>query len=334
MATLGNTYLTLADVYKRTNPNNEVSAIIELLSEVNPILDDAMAVECNNGTKHLTTVRTGLPSPVWRKLYEGVQPGKSTTKQVEDTTGMLESWSEVDAKLVELNNNKAALRLSEAKAFIEAMSQEMATGIFYHNTKTHPEKFLGLSPRFNSLSAGNGGQIIDAGGASALTSIWFVVWGDTTCHLLYPKGSKAGIQREDKGKVTNTTNGLYDVYREKFSWDIGLSVRDWRYVSRVANIDSSALTKDASGTSANLIDHMIDAYYKLFQRRVIGGRAAIYCNTKVKNFLHHQASNANANVNLSLREVDGKEVLSFQEIPIREVDAIANDEETLGYQAQ
>ncbi len=328
MATVGNTYLTIGDLYKRKDPDDQIAAIIELLSETNPILEDAVALECNDGTKHLTTVRTGLPTATWRMLYQGVQPSKSTTKQVVDTTGMLESWSEVDADLVEKSGNPGAFRLSEATAFLEGMNQEMATAIFYHNSATDPEKPMGLAPRFDSLSAETGAQIVNAEGAGAdNTSIWFVAWSDRTCHLLYPKGSKAGLQRDDKGKETKTNadGSLYDVYREKFKWDLGFSVRDWRYVVRIANIDVSNM----QAGSLDLYKFMRQAYYKLHQRKITGGRMAIYCNTDVKEALDAAGTNAGASdnfVRLKPMEIGGKEVDTYRGIPVRECDAIHNVE--------
>jgi hypothetical protein len=327
MPTIGNTFLTLADLYKRQDADKQIATIIELLAQVNPILEDGIVQECNDGTKHLTTVRTGIPLPTWRKLYQAVKPTKSTTKQVHDTTGMLEAWSEVDAKLVDLSGNPGAFRLSEAQAFLEGMAQEMATGLFYHDTADDPSKFMGLAPRFNSLGAENGGQIVDAAGTgSDNTSIWFTVWGERTFHLLYPKGSKAGLQREDKGKQTKeTSDGVFDVYREKFTWDIGASVRDWRYIVRIANIDVSDLTADGA-TGAKLIDLMITAYYKLHQRKIMGGKPAIYCNTKIKEFLHKQTLRSNSNTALRVKEVQGEEILTFLTMPIRECDALVNTE--------
>lgn len=329
MATVGTTYLTLADMYKRQNAKGEIPVIIELLAETNPILEDMITLEANEGSTHLTTMRTGLPNATFRKLYQGVQPSKSTTQQVRDTTGMAEAWSEIDAKLVELaGSNDGQLRLTEATAFLEALNQAMAQRIFYGNTVTDPEEFLGLAPRFSSLTAENGKQIVDAGGEGAdNTSIWFVVWGDRTVHGLYPKGSKAGIRREDKGKQTRTddSGGLYDVYREKFGWDLGLSVRDWRYVVRIANID----VEDLRTGDVKLYDFMRRAYYQLQQRRVSGGRAAIYANRDVLETLDALATNAGTNdsfIRLKPMEVEGKEVLTYRGIPIRETDALLNTE--------
>ncbi len=326
MSTIGNTYPSLIDFFKNHEGDKVTATIIEMLTEINPILAEMIVRECNQGATHLTTVRTGLPTATWRELYQGVQPSKSTNKQVTDATGMLEAWSEVDAKLVELAGDGAGqFRLNEAQAFLQAMSNELSETIFYGSAAN---EFMGLAPRFNSLSAENGGQIIDAGGTGDdNTSIWFVVWGENTCHGLYPKGSSAGLRREDKGKTTkeNSDGSMYDVYREKFNWDMGLSLRDWRYVSRIANIDVSNI---AAG-SVDLYKFMRKAFYALYQRKVAGGNAAIYCNSDVMEALDALATNNGTTDNLiRLRpmEIQGEEVLTYRGIPIRECDAILNTE--------
>ena len=330
MATLGATYLTLVDLFKQQEGDGKVTAqIIEMLAQTNQILDDMVVMPCNNGTKHLTTSRTGLPAGTWRRLYQGVQPTKSEVRQVTDTTGMLESWSEVDSKLVSLSANPGQFRMNESAAFIEGMSNDMASTLFYGNTDTDPEQFMGLAPRFNSLSAENSSQVIDAGGSGIdNTSIWFVVWSERTCHGLYPASETAGLGREDKGKVTKTNSdgSLLDVHREKFTWDLGLSVRDWRYVARICNIDVSL----ALAGSVTLFDFMRSAYYKLQQRRVTGGRIAIYCNTdmlEVLDMLSNNSGAADSFIRLkSGTDIQGKEVEMYRGIPIRECDAILNTE--------
>lgn len=136
-----------------------------------------------------------------RLLNYGVQPSKSTTVQVTDSVGMLETYAEVDKSLADLNGNTAEFRLSEDRAFIEAMNQQMAQTLFYGDSSVNPQQFMGLSSRYSSLSAGNAQNIIDAGGTGTdNTSIWLVVWGENTVHGIFPKGQKAGIQMEDKGQ--------------------------------------------------------------------------------------------------------------------------------------
>lgn len=328
MAVIGNTMVDLIDKYKLEDGNGDIVKVIELLSEENPILEDAFAIECNKGSTHMHTVRSGLPSVAWGKLYKGIPNSKSSTVQVEDTTGFVEGLSSVDERLLKLGN-EAAIRLSEATSYLEAMSQEVATKLFYGNSVEDAEEFMGLAPRFNDKSASNGKQIIDAGGTgSDNTSMWMITWGDNQCSLLYPKGTKAGITREDMGRqrVTDAAGNAYYVKEEKFEWHVGLAVRDHRYVSRIANIDVSNM---AGGTVA-LYDFLRKAYYKLQNRRKPGSKFAIYCNTDVLEALDALATNAGATdsfIRLKPMEIEGKEVLTYRGIPIRESDALLNTEE-------
>ena len=320
---VGTQALTLADWAKRTDPGGRIDKVVDILNETNEILDDMLWVEGNLPTGHRTTVRTGLPSAAWRILYKGVQPSKSTTTQVDDACGMLEAYAEVDKKLADLNGNRAEFRMSEDRAFIEAMNQEMASTLFYGNPVANPERFLGLAPRYNDLSADNGENILTGGGSgSDNTSVWLVAWSQNTCHGIFPKGSKAGLQHEDLGQVTlhDDEGGLFEGYRTHYQWDCGLSLRDWRYAVRVANIDVSDLSGE---TPADLIDLMSEAIERI--PNVQTGKAAFYMNRKVRSALRQQIRDK-SNVNLTLDDVAGRKVLSFDGIPVRRCDALLSTE--------
>lgn len=331
MATIGNTFYDLIDRFKRTDDHQQIATVMELLAESNAILDDAMAVECNKGASHLTTIRTGLPAVTWGQLYQGIPQSKSTTTQVEDATGMLEGLSTIDKRLLDLSTNEAQERLSEATAFLEALSQEMASQVIYGNVATDPEKFTGFAPRFNDLSATNAGQIVDGGGTgSDNTSVWFVTWSDRGSHLLYPKGTTAGVKREDKGeqRVTDGNGNPYFVKEEMFTWHAGLTVRDWRTVSRIANIDVS----DLQAGSVDIYALMRKAFWKWKKHRTRseGVKMAIYCNADVLEALDADSTpttgTSSSFVRLKPTEVDGREVMGYRGIPVRQVDAILNTE--------
>lgn len=329
MATLATTHPTLLDVTKRLDPNGAIDMIAEILNETNEILDDMVWIEGNLPTGHLTTIRTGLPAPTWRKLYGGVQPTKSTTVQVTDTCGMLEDYAEVDKALADLNGNTASFRLSEDRSHIEGISQELASTLLYGNETTEPEAFTGLAPRFNDQSAENGENILTSAATpdgSDNTSIWLIVWGPNTVHGIYPKGSKAGLQMTDKGQVTieniDGNNGRMEAYRTHYRWDCGLTVRDWRYVVRI-NIDQEDLTADAS-TGPDLIDLMTQALE--LPPSLSAGRPAFYMNRRVRSFLRRQIVNKVSGSTLTADTVAGKRVYMFDEVPVRRVDAITNTE--------
>lgn len=329
--TLSAIHPTLLDVTKRLDPDGKIDTIAELLAQTNEILDDMVWIEGNLPTGHKSTVRTGLPTPTWRKLYGGVQPTKSTTAQITDSCGMLEAYAEIDKALADLNGNAASFRLSEDRAHIEGMNQEFASTLMYGNEGTEPEAFTGFAPRFNTKSGATNGENILLGDASASggdqTSIWLVVWGPNTAHGIYPKGSKGGLAMEDKGQVTvesiDGVGGRMEAYRTHYRWDCGLVVRDWRYVVRIANVDTSALVKNAaSGT--DIIDKMTEALEMVPSLSM--GRPAFYCNRTVKSFLRRQITSKVGSSTLTMEQVAGKHVTVFDGVPVRRCDSILSTE--------
>ena len=328
MATLSVKNPTLADLAKVTDPDGSIADVVEILNQTNEILTDMTWLEGNTTTGHRSSIRSGLPSPTWRKLYGGVQPTKSRAVQVTDTCGMLEDYAEVDKALVDMAGDPAAFRLQEDRPHIEGMNQEIASTIFYGDEAIAAEEFTGLAPRYNDLSAANGDNIIDAGGTgSDNASIWLCCWSPLTGHGIVPKGSKAGITTEDKGNVTienaDGANGRMEAYRTHYRWDAGLTIRDWRYFVRIANIDRSLLTKDIS-TGADLNDLMHRALTEIPNPSM--GRTVWYMDKTVLGFLRRQSSDAVKNSTLTTEMVGGTMQTSWGGYPIRRVDALASNE--------
>ena len=98
-----------------------------------------------------------------------------------------------------------------------------------------------------------------------------------------------------------------------------LTLRDWRFVSRIANIDVSDLTKNASA-GADLIDLMTQALEII--PNVGMGRPAFYMPRKIRSFLRRQITNKVASSTLTLETVAGKKVVTFDGVPCRRTDAL------------
>lgn len=329
MGLLNANVATLSDWAKRLDPDGKVPSIVELLSQTNEVLDDMLWMEGNLPTGHRTTVRTGLPTAAWRLLNTGTQPSKSTTAQIDEGCGMLEAWSEVDKDLALLNGNTAAFRLSEAQAFIESMNQEMAQTLFYGNSSVTPEEFTGLAPRYSSLSAANGANIVSAGGTgSDQSSIWLVVWGPNSITGIFPKGSKAGLIHEDLGEETaETVAGIggsrMRVFRDRWQWKCGIALKDWRYVVRVANIDIGNLTSNS--TPADLPNMFIKAMHRVLNLKM--GKPVFYVNRSIMQYLDLQRrDDVISGGGITYDNVDGKINYAFRGIPIRICDALIETE--------
>ena len=336
MATLSTSNLTLADWAKRSDPDGRVPIVAELLSQSNEILEDCVFKEGNLPTGERVVIRTGLPSVYWRALNQGIPNSKSTTAQVDEACGILEARSEVDKDLAMLNGNTAQFRLSEDTAFLEAMNQTQAETMFYGNPGTDPKKFLGLAPRYSALTGANSStNVISAGGsASNNSSVYLVVWGDQTVYCPFPKGSKAGLTHEDLGEQTvyNSDGTRLQAFATRYQWKNGLVVKDWRYVVRICNINTTHLlagdNTQAASASTALIKLMTKALYKIPNMAM--GRAAFYMNRTVHSGLSIAALDKSQSV-LAIQEGlsqfgTAQSYLSFLGVPLRRVDALLTSE--------
>lgn len=339
--------VTLLDWAKSIDPDGKVAKVAELLSQSNEILLDMPFIEGNLPTGHRASIRTGLPTAIWRKLYQGVPPSKSLRATVEDACGILEGRSEVDKDLADLNGNTSEFRLSEGQAFMEAMNQGMAQALFYGDSTLNPEQFNGLAQRYNTITVANSQiakNVIGAGGSGNCTSVWLILWGAETITGIFPKGSQAGLQHQDLGEIDafDANNGRFRAMADIYKWKCGLHVKDWRYAVRIANISMTDLLGQ-SGTQANtaatwLPKLMVKALARIPHRGM--GRAVFYASRSVKEMLAVGALDKSQNV-LSIQDAFqqyGKVEPGFVAqggtvnvlgVPVRTVDRILETESAL-----
>ncbi|MDO5531061.1 major capsid protein [Sutterella sp.] len=314
------THPTLLDVVSRLDGDGKIAPIAEVLNEDLPILRDIGFIQCNSDQRHVHTIRTGLPTPTWRKLYGGVLPSKSQTAQVTDVCGNLEAYSEVDKDLADLNGNTSAWRFSEERPFIEAMGQTMAETIFYGDVTVNPERFTGIAPRYNTLNTDTpcARMVKSMGGTSDLTSLYFI--SHSVFHGLYPKGSTGGLSKTDKGQVTITKDdgSMFEAYRTHFKWGIGTTLDDWRGCARVCNVDINNVDGDA------LIAAMIKAKNEILAKYV--GRTKLYVRREIMTILELAALSKSYQC-LKITEAADQFKTSFFGIPIVVCDSISINED-------
>ncbi len=334
MATLSATVKTLADWAKKMDPDGKMAKTVEILSQSNEILDDMLFKEGNLPTGEQTTIRTGLPSVFYRLMNQGVPKSKATSAQITENAATLEGRSEIDKDVAELGGNVNQMRMDEGIAFVEAMSQRMATTLFF-GSAANPEEFVGFSPRYNDLSARNGQNILDAGGVgSDNSSIWLIGWGQRTVMGIFPKGTQAGIKHEDLGiqDAFDANNDRFRAYMDHWQWKNGLVVKDWRYAVRIANVDISDLesqtgTQEPTDATAiiKLMSRSIDRLPSLSNVN-----PSFYVNRTVASLLRVAALDKSSSA-LSVQEGlnqfgDTIFTLRFLGIPVRIVDALTETE--------
>lgn len=334
MSTIGNTFVTMADFAKRLDPNGIVAQVANVLSKVNPIMNDIPWVEGNLPTGHRFTSSTALPSGSWRRLNQGYDATKGTTDQVDESCGIFEARSVIDVDNPGMQGaNRAAYRKSEDLLFLSGMGNDIATGVFYNDVRLNAERFHGISPRL-AVTSGNPAekQILKWGGSSSgndQTSVWLVGWAPDKVFGIYPKDTQAGIQQEDLGRqlVLDSSNKQFLAYVTRYVWKIGMCIRDYRYIVRGCNIDTSAAT-NTDKYIVSLLTDMIAALYSTDNCRPV-----FYMNRWAFSHLNKNLMNMQANL---LEWIDGSNgggtgarIPSFLGIPIKVVDAITTTESVI-----
>ena len=332
MAVTGGKLIDLPDLYLRaggltSGVNAAELVLINILSKMSPELHDAYAQPCNSkdGLSYNYSVLSKLPDVTWGRIYKGIPTSKSARTLQSETTGWIEQASEVEERIVEISDNGAQVRMDEAMTFLQAMAIKAAESVWYSNSDLHSDQIMGLSPRYSDLSSKQAKNIIDAGGTgNDNTSIWFVNWGRTQVSMVYPRNLPAGMQRKDRGKIpTQDENGdTYFVYREEFTWHLGIAVADWRQAVRICNIDVS----DLKAGTVNLQKLLRKAFYAMPALGYgLNSNTIIYMNRDVDEALDAETTNSTSSdnyVRLTPETVQGAFIHSWRGIPIRITDTL------------
>lgn len=323
---IDNSNPTMMDAAHRTDPDGNIAMLVEQLQRTTPELQDATLMEGNLPTGHRISLRTALPALTWRMANQGIPGSKSLVDQLDESCGQLAGHSIVDPDVSGLGGNDAAFRASEDAAFVAAMGNEVATGLWYHSHNTNPEKFHGMAARLNLTTGLYGGQVVDsqiAASGDDQASAYWITWGPKSVYMIYPKGAKAGLQVKDMGEqmVTDAEGNRFPAFETVFKWNIGLCIEDYRQVVRVANIDTSAIAE----TGTLLLQDLLKGYYQL--RNPEMGRTVLYVNRRVGFYLNSQALFGMSSSTLKYADIgDGKQVLMFQGCPVRVTDSLLNTE--------
>lgn len=328
MATLNSQFPSLTDVIKLINPNGMAAKVVNVLDQLNEIVDDMVAVECNNGDGHVVTVENTLPAVAYRMLNGGTTPTFGTHAQFTEATAMLEQRSLVDVKVAGYRKDPENYRFVQSRMVLEAMIQQTVSTIFYGNALTDPTSFTGLSPRYSSLSGDTSANIINGGGAAGSQfSIWLINWSDMGLQWLYPdnlEGGTAGIKHTNLNtfelqNAAGVTNAMMTVHGDKYEWDGGICLNNYKNVVRICNLDLTDLQDETN--EPNIPQLMNDAYHCLKDRSM--GRISWYMNRTARKYFERQCKqNVAAGGQLSYDVVDGKRMTSYMGIPVKTVDQL------------
>jgi len=341
---------TLLDAASRVDADGNIPVIAEMMSQHNDYSGDMPYKEANEMTGHTFVFRSSIPTGSFRLYNQGTPYGKSTTAKARVGLAMLRGYSQIDRDLATHTGDAQRFRETEDNAFLEGMGQTIAQTVWYGNTATDPSEFMGFSSFYNTRNtalAQNAQNVIDGNGSgSDNTSMWLIGWGMQSIYGIYPRGSKAGLNMEDKGSVVpayDSAGNRFEAWTTWFGQDIGIVPEDWRYAVRIANLDvTGAAGGLASATPPDLFAYLDNATLRppsmdLSISGISGTDApwddmskkwAIYCNRTLRYWLDIQAIR-NRNVLMSPDQSAGMPWTRYRGIPIKVMDRIVNTEATV-----
>lgn len=341
MATLTPGVYTYSEWGLRHNLDGKIAPLVNLLSQDNGMLVDMMAKECQSGNAYEFVQVVKLPTISTRSYNQGVSATLAGVAKQIQTCVEYPDLIVIDESLMQLGGQAAEMRTQETKLHTQAMSQKVASDLFYSNNTTNPTTFTGFANIYNTVTTSTSQiakNVIDCGGTgSTNTSLWLITWGDRQIHTIFPEGMPAGLQMIDMGR-----QNTYDAAGRPFlswqhwlRWNLGIAVEDWRYAVRACNIDVTLL---AAKTGLDLISVMNAMVYKppvmpagvapvqtADDPEVTIGRSCFYANRTIMGMLDLQAQNK-TNMLLTIEQWAGKPTLTYRGIPIRCADALVNTE--------
>ncbi len=319
--------LNYLDLARRMDERGEMLPLVEVVSRLNPFVQDIVWKEGRLVTGDKFSRRTGLPGISKRAFNQGTPATKSRGDMVEEPCGMFSGLSKLDVSEAQLGGNELAVRLEEDEAFIESFGNVLEAEMFYGSQDVDARGFNGLFPRFEDPAGPAGQQLIDgdsddATGDNNRTSIAIVGWGDKTVHGIVPKGKPGGLQRTDMGKqLVRDDAGLeFPGYVTSYEWTPGLAVKHYEFVARIANIHLEAM---ADAESPFLWEKLIEASSRIKSLDQVQGR--IYMHRRLFALLRIQALRGVKNATLSYEHLDGSKRLvpHFDGMPIRITDGLS-----------
>lgn len=331
MATLGTSYVTLADMAAQTEPDGSLaSMIISRVARQNDLLSILPFTKGNRSDGDQIVQLTTLPTIGYIKINKAATFSKGGHTQVTNTVGIIKVNNKVDPELAKRYPNPTQYRLNQDAAFSEAIRQQVASDIVYANKSTTPEKFDGLAVRYGTVNTtrNNPGyyMINGSGSGSDNLSIWVAKVGPEGLHGIVGKEGQPGLTTSDEGTVwlDDADGNEMKWWVTEFRWELGIQVANPGAVVRICNIDKSNLVAESSAAD---LSKLIYRAQELLED--VPGQAVILMN---KTARAHLAIQASTETTLGLHEKNAtfpERVPSINGMPVLLMDTLTNAEATI-----
>jgi hypothetical protein len=319
------TAYTLAEVLKSYDPANRLHDIIDVFSDQRPILEEAYWQEANDTTSHEMLRLVSKPTGAFMAINEGYTKEGVATVPVKEQLAWIGSRFEIAKKLIDMQRDGAAWRAQRARIHIRGMLENFNRKFYTGNATTAPKEVNGLLTRFNATTDSNVTDCSSWDGDTPSGTYYFPVliigWGPEKTSLLYPKGGTTTFVENDRGLVDleDDSGNPFPGYRSYFDFNYGIGVGDDRCVQRLVNVD----VREIAGH-----EYFEEALSDAISLMPNTENTAIYVGRQIKNAIWKRR-NAKANCQFVPGNVWGRDMLTFQDLPVIRDDALSTAETTV-----
>lgn len=305
----------------------------ETLTEKNDINRLIPFFPTNEMDKNTCSDDASFPTPKLRLANEGIESDHGEVNQIEDVPILLENHLDIDPeKLKRKVKNKQDYIKQQIRLHKEGFMQKLAGLFFTGDNSANPREFNGAQVRYSTLPTTAYDitdpyhTVISGGGGDAdNASIYFFNFGKGRVHAIFPQGTEAGLKTEDMGmnKVVTAVGNTFYAMCYKLTWRAALVVNNRNCVSRIANIKTGTLARDASA-GAKLLDLITEAKNNL---DMSGGMVYGFTSRLVRDILESQIDNK-SNVYIKYGEDNflNRQLPMVKGIPILASDSLGNAE--------
>lgn len=331
VVTRADAHVNMIEAHKRLDGSGRLLDIAEVLTQNNPMIADALWLPATDRGLNKVGVRSKLPRGEWAQYYKGIHPDASQIDIQTFSMGRLKSRSVLDADLLDDVQNRDEQRRIESYAHLEGLSQQFSRALLYSNEDAEGGAFNGLAYYLDSLNLNN---VVSATPVADLpatdeyrfTSIYLLKWSPQGIYCHYPRGNAnapAGISHESlpRKEVPDVDGNMYPAYVDNFQIHGGITIKDPRYMGRVANIDLDRLGSDPDYRFQ--IRWLIQAMQRTPNR---GTGVIAYCSPEVHTEIIVNAIESNTYRTSDLPDVYGYYFESIYQFRLRSIDAISNHE--------
>jgi hypothetical protein len=327
--------MTMAEAAKSIGAQGEQLAVVDVISQGTPILEEGHWEESNDfQTYHLLQTMTEAVGTD-AIINQGVNWEVNTLRPVTEIIQSLESALKIDVRILRKQKNAEEYKRIQAELFLRGLSKSFHDRVFYGGTTiapttaVSPDEVMGLHTRFGTIANINynlvqgvqywPSNVVSAGGATGggESSMWLIKWGKDGVFFPFPRDGQDFVNIEDMPEIQLVYDANNRPFRAEvtfFSIGFGLCVADWRCVQRLCNID--ATHKWTSDAMVSLLAGLPDT-----------DMSGVVCY--VPRFVWVQM-NLEAKNNANSFHYDdapwGRKTVYFMDVPIRVCDRITQTE--------